>query len=374
MNDVPPKSIDLFSPSLSDEDRETVQDVLKRSWLTRGPEVEKFEKALADYLEVEEVVCVDNASNGLNLIYRALRDECPGALLTTPTTFASTATAGMLNGYPVKLFDEDPLSTDLSVALQHYDTGDLFVPMHYGGRGKSLRSLAESGVTIVEDACHAFGSLDEEGNKIGSCAYSRASVFSFHPAKNITTLEGGAITTKDTQLARRLRALRHNGIWKDRSIHPLSYNVKEPSLNAHLSEVSASLGRSQLTRIEAFKKRRFEIVSRYAEHLKGVDGLQFTVPHEGSCYHLATVLIDFEKYDISKDDLMTQLTAKGISTNVHYIPLYRFDCLDGFDQKDFPITESFYDKTLSLPIHVQLSDDDVAYVASELLAILGVKK
>lgn len=365
------KQINLFSPCLSKEDRQAVDQVLQGAWLTRGPQVEAFESELAEYVGAAEVVCVDNATNALNILYKALKDESSGNLWTTPITFASTATAGMLQGYSLKLFDEDPLNHDWSSLIEAMEEGDLFVPMHYGGKATSLEKTAikaeKKRVILVEDACHALGSVDEKGFKVGSCQYSRATVFSFHPAKNITTLEGGAIATHDRDLALRLRKLRNNGI--QQNVNGLSYDVLEPSLNAHMNEVAAVLGRNQLKKLDIFKKQRFDLMKQYAEELKGVEGIVCPMPDARNCYHLASVLIDFKGLKTDREKVQQQLRNVGIGTNVHYIPLYHFQGIKGFEIRNFPMAEKFYSEVLSLPLHCLMNSEDVSYIVSQLLQI-----
>ncbi len=364
------KNINLFSPCVDDTDRSMVSEVLQGTSLTRGHQVEAFEQELAEYLGAKEVVCVNNASNGLNLLYKALRPECPGFIVTTPVTFVATATAAQLNGYQLKLFDEDPLSHDWTQIKSLAKPGDLLVPMHYGGNAGCVNDLLNTKNLIIEDACHAFGSVDKEGFHVGACRYSRASVFSFHPAKAITTLEGGAITTNDKKLAKHLRELRNNGIRRNTAGRYLSYDTIEPSLNAHMNEVSAALGRSQLKKIEVFKNKRFKLMQSYSNIFSEFDGVKFVHPEKRNCYHLATVLIDFDLFKITREQLMSDLSKRGIATNVHYIPLYSFECIKGFPKKDYPKIEHFHSQTLSLPLHCHLSSDDIVYICEQLFGCL----
>jgi dTDP-4-amino-4,6-dideoxygalactose transaminase len=361
--------INLFSPSLNDEDRRVVQEVMRGTWITRGPEVQAFEQELAEYLGVKESVCFDNASNALNLVYGALKEESSAVLRTAPVTFAATATAGLLQAYEVKLFDNDPLSAEGSSLAGVLNKGDLYVPMHYGGQPVSLSAINKE-VIVVEDACHALGSFDDEGFRVGACKHSRAAVFSFHPAKNITTFEGGAVSTNDSSLAESLRELRSNGI--RRNTNGLGYDVMQASLNAHMNEVSAALGRQQLKRLDEFKQQRLALMQTYAELLRGVEGIGFVELDEKNCYHLATLLIDFEFFKIKREDLIQALGKAGVQSNVHYIPLYRFSAFPGFDKSDFPQSEKFYSQTLSLPLHCLMSESDVKTVVTVLLAGLKI--
>lgn len=198
--------------------------------------------------------------------------------------------------------------------------------------------------------------------------------FSFHPAKNITTLEGGAVSTNDVELARRLRVLRNNGITTKGGNQELSYDVLESSLNAHMNEVSAALGRSQLKRIESFKKIKFDLLQKYAELFEGQEGIEFLKPSENNCYHLATVCIDFNFFKTSREVIRKVLNEDSIATNVHYIPLYLFECFKEFDFQACPEAQRFYERTLTLPLHCQLTETDVERVAHSLLQALKSTK
>lgn len=243
---------------------------------------------------------------------------------------------------------------------------------------------------MVEDACHAIGSFVATGelrDPVGSCRYSSAAAFSFHPVKTIAMGEGGAITTNDEEVATRMRRLRHHGLryWSDGFVlpeqsytgdeeNPWYHEAADLGFNYRASDIQCALGRSQLGKLSEFVSERARLVERYTRLLEPLSPVvQTVVQPSGSTigWHLMVALIDFETAGISRARLMRELERRGIGTQVHYIPLHRMPAFRPFcDGQSFPGAESYYARCLSLPLFFGMKDDEVKFVVENLSELL----
>ncbi len=263
------------------------------------------------------------------------------------------------------------------------------IPVHYGGAPfdiEALRSCDGLGdAFIIEDACHGLGARWRDifggWHKVGSCFASDMTVFSFHPVKSITTGEGGAITTNEIGLYRRLKELRSHGITKTppegESWAPWSYEMRSLGFNYRISDFQCALGLSQLKKIGAFIERRREIASLY-NNLFSSYGDIITIPSESegreSAWHLYPLRVDFKRLGISKEKWFELMLKKGIALQVHYIPVHlqpyykrRF----GYFRGDYPVSERFFSHEVSLPIFPNLSDKTVRFIARSVISTLS---
>jgi dTDP-4-amino-4,6-dideoxygalactose transaminase len=243
------------------------------------------------------------------------------------------------------------------------------------GGGRSL--------IVIEDACHALGAewMDSRGawSKVGACTHSDMAVFSFHPVKSITTGEGGAVTTNDEGLYKRLKLMRNHGMTRDLSADEFQnrwyYEMHEPGFNFRLTDIQCALGVSQLNKIDRFIKRRAEIAATYTENFKDLPYIKTPAEPEGfkSAHHLYPVEIDFEGLVLSRSGWFESMAALGIQPQVHYIPVHlqpyyrrRFGLREG----DLLNAERFYKGEVSLPIYPLLTDRDVAKVTEAVVSTL----
>lgn len=359
---------------ITEDDIRAVEAVLRSDRITQGPTVERFEDALAEYVGAKYAVAVSNGTLALELAYGVALGGRQGHIVTSPLTFVATANAAFWMGRTVGLVgfvDVDQATGNMA----HAPLGcDVLAPVHYAGRACPLPSLAPDPPPIViEDACHALGAWDFDGcSRVGSCAHSLATVFSFHAVKPITTAEGGAITTNHEAYARELRSLRDHG--RENGL------MVRLGTNGRMSELQAALGLSQLKRCDEMRERRCWLSAQYETLLpeSGLDLWWVSNAVEVSeryvrcrhAHHLFPVRIKNGK----RDHVKARLSAAGIGAQVHYSPpvhlhpYYRERF--GYEPGCFPNAEAWAAEELSLPLHAGMTDDDVRTVVEALAEAL----
>ncbi len=314
----------------------SVVDVLKSDFLTQGPMVEEFEKALCKYTGAKFCIAVTNGTAALHLAVRALNIERNREGITTPLTFAATANSMEYNGLRTIFADIEEKSYNIDperINNKITDNTRLLIPVHFTGRAADMKKISnigkENSCFIIEDASHAIGSEYRNGKKVGSCCYSDMTTFSFHPVKTITTGEGGAVTTNNQELYEKLKMLRTHGITrekKDLAVNPgpWYYEMQKLGFNYRLPDINAALGVSQLSKINTFRKRRNEITAMYNDAFGNIEWLEVPLAEAGSlfCFHLYVLKIDYFKINKTRKTVMEILHGKGIGTQVHYIPVY----------------------------------------------------
>lgn len=369
---------------IDQQDIASVVEVLKSPWLTQGPAIERFEAALVAATSSTRAVAVSNATAALHLACIALGLGPGDRLWTSPNTFVASANCARYCGAEVDFVDIDPRTYNMSVAAlkkkleQAASAGKLpkiVVPVHFSGQPCDMlaihRLAQEYGFRIIEDAAHALGA-GYRGKPVGSCEYSDATILSFHPVKIITTAEGGAVLTRDPELADRVQMLRSHGItraasrMKAESHGDWYYQQIELGFNYRMTDLQAALGVSQLERLANFIERRRERVSRYAEILEGSNAvLPYQADYAQSAWHLYVIQVSCAK---ERKQVFDHLRKAGILVNVHYIPVhlqpYYRDL--GFQHGDFPEAERYYERAISLPMFPGLTDEQQLYVAEML--------
>lgn len=373
---------------VDDSDIRSVVDVLSSDWLTQGPNVCDFERALCQKFESECATVLSSGTASLHLVGLALGWKAGDVVLTTPITFLASANCILYAGAKPDFVDIDACSYTIDVEkletkLKQYDAcGNrvkAVVAVDYAGqpcRWESLRRLADKyEFQLVDDGCHAIGAKYKTV-PIGSSKYADATVFSFHPVKHITTGEGGAVLTDNRELDEKIKMLRMHGITKDKSLlekndGPWYYEMHELGFNYRITDIQCALGLSQLKKLDRFIKRRRQI----AEYYDGVFGederfiIPQTTPEAEHAYHLYPLQIKFDDISVVKDVFFQHLRKRKIFCQVHYIPVHlqpyyrrRF----GFKEGDFPVSEEFYKREVSIPIYPALEDDQLEYVSAEI--------
>jgi UDP-4-amino-4,6-dideoxy-N-acetyl-beta-L-altrosamine transaminase len=373
--------------NISQADIDAVVAVLKSDFLTQGPEVERFEAALAQSVGARHVVAYSHGTAALFGAAWAAGVQPGDEVITSPVTFAASANCVAYVGARPVFADVEPTAATLDpAAFERAITPRTraVIPVHLCGEPAQLaeiRAIAQRhGLTVIEDAAHALGA-SYRGQPVGNGDFSEMTIFSFHPVKHVTTGEGGAVATNDDRLADRLRRFRNHGIERDPARFtvpapgPWYHEMQDLGHNFRLTDLQAALGRSQLTRLPAFVERRRAIAHLY-------DRLLVDLPQarplgrlrEGvSSYHLYVVQIDFEGLGTTRKAVMDGLRARSVGSQVHYIPCYRhpYHAAAGWQPADFPNAEAYYRQALSLPMYPDLTDDDVVRVVKSLREVLG---
>lgn len=373
--------------SISEEDIAAVEAVLRSDWLTQGPAVERFEAAVAGYAGAQFASAVNSATSALHLACRALGLAPGDTLWTVPNTFVASSNAALYCGAAVDFVDIDPLTYNLSVpalaAKLERAAGEerlpkIVMPVHFGGQSCDMREIAalaaRYGFRVIEDASHAIGG-NYLGSKVGCCAYSDITVFSFHPVKIVTTGEGGMLLTNDADLFRRTSLLRSHGVTRDASLMEgpsegaWYYQQVDLGFNYRLTDLQAALGLSQMGRIDAFVERRRLVARRYDEAFARLPlGLPGRIVDAASAWHLYVIQVDAARTGKTRKAVFDALRAAGIQVNVHYIPVHLqpyYRCM-GFAPGQFPAAERYYAQAISVPIYAGLSDAQQERVISEV--------
>lgn len=368
-------------------DIEAVTQALKGSTITRGETVQAFEKEVAAYVGAPFAVAFSSGSAALNAAAFALGLGPQDRVISTPNTFISTVGSTIERGANPIFIDIDPQTglweNDLALVNLHTDHTrgrDILMPVHFSGATVDIEFISRNlppNTHIVEDGAHAFGASYADGKKVGACHLSDMTIFSFHPAKTITTGEGGMVTTYSEEYAELLKLARNNGIYPSNQLFPGSYEVLDLTCNYHMTDFQAALGLSQLKKVDQFVAKRRSLAAYYREKLPQLPEL---VPLSGeqdfrSAHHLFVVLIDFKPLHTDRKTVMNALKEKGIGTQLHYIPLYHHPIFKhhvGDISEFFHGTEDYFAKALSLPLYTQLEPEDIDYIVSSLIEVLKI--
>lgn len=370
--------------TISEDDIRAVEEVLRSDYLTQGPVVPAFEQAVVTRVGARHAITVNSATSALHIACLAL-DLGPGDLLwTSPITFVASANCGRYCGAHVDFVDidsdtfnicPDALEEKLRAAARTGKLPKVIVAVHMCGQSPDMMKISKLargyGIRIIEDASHAIGA-EYMGTPVGNCAQSDITVFSFHPVKIITTAEGGMALTNDARLAARMDRLRSHGITRDPALMthasdgPWYYQQLELGWNYRMTEMQAALGLSQIEQLDTFIARRRNLADAYD---KALEGLPLFRPGRQagatSSWHLYVIRL----YDsVRHRSTFEALRAGGIGVNLHYIPVHLQPYYKdrGFTHGDFPRSEDYYTRAISIPLHAGLTDQEQAKVVVAL--------
>jgi len=376
--------------TIEDDDIAAVAEALRGDFLTTGPTVAAFETAFAETVGARHAVACANGTAALHLAMLAL-DVQPGEVVIAPSiTFLATANCARYVGGEVVFADVDPdtgLMTRETLAEALGRVGDrrlrAVLPVHLRGDVADLPGLAElaaeAGAVLVEDAPHALGSTATFGNvaeRVGDARHSAMATFSFHPVKTIATGEGGMVTTNDPALDARLRIMRSHGMVRPEGSDPWWYEMPEPGFNYRLPDILCALGLSQLAKLPRFIDRRRALAARYRAALAPLAPVVRAAVRPAwsdPVLHLMVALIDFEAAGVTRRQVVEALKARGVGSQVHYIPVHRQPYYASrYGALDLPGAEAWYARCLSLPLYPGMADEDVDKVVAALAEVLGL--
>lgn len=378
--------------NISKQDIEAVVSVLTSDFLTQGPVVPAFERAVAAYCGSSHAVAVNSATSALHLACLAL-DVRPGdRVWTSAITFVASANCAAYCGAEVDFVDIDPttynlcpqrLEEKLKAARETDSLPKVVIPVHLCGQScdmEAIHTLSRIyGFRIIEDASHAIGGSYQQ-KPIGSCAFSDIAVFSFHPVKIITTGEGGLAVTNSQALYAKMQRLRSHGITRDPAemTKPLDgpwyYQQIELGFNYRMTDIQAALGLSQLRRLDAFVDERHNRAKVYDRLLSDCPVIPPFRDEAGrSAFHLYVVRLDLAAMRTTQREVFERLRANGILVNLHYIPVYHHPYYRARGHAETCLTEAekYYAQAITLPLYPGLTDDQQSEVIKQMLSPLG---
>ena len=381
------KFIPYSQQHIDEEDIASVVEVLRSDWITQGPKVAEFEEELAAYCGAKYAVAVSSGTAALHLAALAANFGPGEEVITSPITFIATANSVLYTGAKPVFADIDPETICMDpVEVEERVTPKTrgIIPVHFAGQPCDMATIWEfarkNELVVIEDACHALGAdYCHDGTKyrVGSCAHSHMTCFSFHPVKHLTTGEGGAVTTNDEELYKKLLHLRNHGISKDpglmtRNDGPWYYEMHELGFNYRLTDFQCALGLSQLKRVDEFVRRRREIATLYNRTFAAEEEiiLPTCAPDAEPSWHLYVIQLRM----LDRSAVFTCLQDKKLGVQVHYIPVHLqpyYQRTLGTREGDCPLAESYYSRAISIPLFPAQSDDDVQYVVDSVLEVIS---
>ena len=385
------KTIPYGRQWVEEKDIRAVVNVLKSDYLTQGPVIEQFESAVAEYCGVKYAVAVSSGTSALHIACLAAELGKGDILWTSPNTFVASANCALYCDAKPDFVDIDPHTYNIGVdamkaKLYEAEKNDslpkVIVPVHIAGQSCDMEQIYHLGkdynFTIIEDACHAIGG-SYKGMKIGSCKFSDMTVFSFHPVKIVTTGEGGMVLTNKDDLYQKLIRLRTHGITREskfmegNSDGPWYYQQIDLGMNYRITDIQASLGISQLKRIDDFVSKRYELAQQYNKSLSSLSLiLPYLHPDNYSAFHLYVVRLKLDKINKTRKEVFEFLREKGIGVNVHYIPVHTqpyYRSL-GFSYGQFPESERYYSEAITLPLYPTMTEMEQQKVIDSLHEVL----
>lgn len=374
-------------PDLGEAEIEAVVACLRSGWITTGPRCRAFEEQFAEYIGVKHAVAVNSCTAGLHLALEALGIGPGDAVLVPTVTFTATAEVVQYLGARPVLVDCDPVTLNIDVddARKRLENcGErvrAMIPVHFAGLPCAMNrveGLADRfGIDVIEDAAHALPT-GYNGRKVGT--FGKASAFSFYATKNITTGEGGMVTTNDSAMADRMKCMSLHGIsrdaWKRYSASgSWYYEVIEAGFKYNLTDIAASLGMVQLDRCESMWARRAAIAAEYTRRFEGEASLRTPCmggPGVQHAWHLYTLRLRLDQWSIDRAQLIEELKAEGIGASVHFIPLHlhpHYRKKFGYRPEDFPVSTAIYPELVSLPLFSSMTDEEVDRVCDTVLEL-----
>ena len=361
----------MFQPNLGEDEIDALRNTFRSGWIGLGPVTVEFEKQFAIYLHRAYAIGLNSCTSALDLALRLLRLKKGDEVIVPTITFVSTAHAVAYSNATPVFADIEPESMQIDpeeIRKKITKKTKAIMVVHYGGRPVDMDRIHQvcGDIPVIEDAAHACGA-SYQGKRVGSIG--RMGCFSFHAVKNLPMGDGGALVLDDPELAQRAHRLRWLGIdkgtWdraKDETKYLWDYDVDEIGYKYHMNDIHAAIGIVQLKKLDENNRRRKAIAQLYYDRLKSVSWLELPLPDDEvfqSAWHLFQV-----KVARGRDVLLHFLRDQGISTGVHYKPIHLYRCYGS--RVSLPRAEKEFEKLLSLPFHLALSENDVDYVCETI--------
>jgi dTDP-4-amino-4,6-dideoxygalactose transaminase len=374
--------VPFHRPSLGEEEKREIAEVLDSGWLTSGPKVAQFETEFRALTRAPFAAAVSSATAGMHVALEALGVGPGDEVITTPLTFCATVLAiGQSGAMPVLADIGEDGNIDPALVEQKITARTkAILPVHLGGLPchlRALRGIADKhGLYVVEDAAHAAGSC-YDGAPVGGG--SDAVVFSFYANKNMTTAEGGMVTTRDREVDQRIRLLSLHGIdkatWaRESNGRSWKYEVAEAGFKYNLSDLQGAVGLAQLRKLEGFTAARRRLAHFYHARFRGVEELELPAGADdpGHSWHLYALRLRLEALCIDRDGFIEELNRRGIGASVHFIPIPLHRAFEGLvvdPELECGRTLGLYPRLLSIPIYPSLEDAQAEFVASAVVDI-----
>jgi len=374
VNGPDPKQIPLARPEIGAREEELVLEVLRSGQLSLGPMGERFERAFAEWLGVEDAVAVSSGTTGLHLGVRALGWGPGDEVLTSPFSFVASANCLLYEGAKPVFCDVDAVTLNLDPEAAAAAVGDStagILPIHIFGYPAAMPELeafsAKHDLGLLEDACEALGAVDSEGRNVG--ARGHLAIFAFYANKQMTTGEGGMVVPGDATTAARLRSERNQGRaadmgWLDHG--GLGFNYR-------LSDVAAALGVAQVEKLAEMLSARERVAAMYAERLAGVEGVEPPIAGRDAERRSWFVYVVRLEDEIDRDATIARLAERGVASKAYLPCIHLFPHLRelGYREGQFPVAEAASAHSLALPFFPSMSEAQVDRVCQELASALG---
>jgi dTDP-4-amino-4,6-dideoxygalactose transaminase len=364
---VRPTPLPYAHQTIEPDDLAAVNAALMADWITQGPLVARFERALAERAGVKHAIAVANGTAALHAACWAAGLAPGDEAITTPLTFAATANAVVYQGAQPVFADVDGTTLNIALdAVKRVATARTraLLPVDFAGLpceyDRLLPLAREHGWIVIADAAHSLGGASA-GRPVGALA--DMTTLSFHPVKLITTGEGGAVLTDRDDLADRLRAMRHHGIRYPEPARPWRYEIPEPGNNYRLTDFQSALGLSQLDKLDRFWRRRDWLGRRYRERLAGSRFVELPALPDGQRHgwHLFVVMLRLERLAMDRDTVLEALRAENIRATIHYPLVYRHPFYRerlGYGPGLCPTAEFVEERLMTLPLFPAMTDAD----------------
>ncbi len=388
--------------TIDDDDINAVIETLKSNWLTQGPKIAEFEKAVAEKVGAKYAVAVATGTAALHCACYAAGVKAGDEIITAPITFAASGNCALFLGADVKFCDirpdtycMDPQKLEAVIT----EKTKAIIPVDFTGQPcdmDEINAIAKKhNLIVIEDGAHAIGAT-YKGKPVGSLA--DMTIFSFHPVKHVAMGEGGMIVTNDEALYEKLKLFRTHGITNANDAMTLEeqafdnenafnrgkrfanrapwyYEMQELGYNYRITDIQCSLGLSQLRKLDKFNECRREIIEQYNEAFSPVEALitPFQEADRQSAWHLYMLRIDLDKVQKTRREIFEELRAMQIGVHVHYIPLHLLPYYQnkfGFKRGDFPEAEKYYDTALTIPLFPSMKAEEIKRVIDAVIAVV----